>query len=230
MIVDGLNLPPLPGFRGLDPNLPITMYFRHLPHWRQQGAAYFVTFRLADALPQTKLHELRRWREEWERTHSPPRSEEEWEVFSREYMRRVDAWMDEGYGECVFVRPDLATVMSDAFLFFQNQRYEVFCFVVMPNHCHVVVKPLAGFELEKVLESWKGYVAHEVNRRLKRNGPLWQEESYDRIIRDEEHLFRVIQYIGNNPAKVNLPREQWLRWIHPAWEAIGWGFRDLHKR
>jgi hypothetical protein len=60
-----------------------------------------------------------------------------------------------------------------------------------------------------------------------RHGTLWQEESYDRIVRDEEHLFRVVQYVGNNPGKAGLPREQWHRWVHPDWEAAGWGFRDV---
>jgi hypothetical protein len=52
------NLPPPPGFQGLHPDQPITVYQRHLPHWRQDGATYFVTFRLADSLPQSKLDEL----------------------------------------------------------------------------------------------------------------------------------------------------------------------------
>src|SRR5258707_12522120 len=43
------NLPPPPGFQGLHPDKPVTAYQRHLPHWRQDGATYFVTFRLADA-------------------------------------------------------------------------------------------------------------------------------------------------------------------------------------
>lgn len=55
-------------------------------------------------------------------------------------------------------------------------------------------------------------------------GPLWAEESYDRIIRDEEHLYRVIQYIGRNVAKAGLPKSHWYRWIDPSWERSGWGF------
>ena len=136
--------------------------------------------------------------------------------------------MDEGYGECVFRAPDLAKVMADAFLFFQDKRAVTSCYVVMPNHCHVVVRPLSDYELEQILDSWKGYVGHEVSRRLKRHGTLWQEESYDRIIRDEEHLFRVVQYIGRNLAKAGLPPEQWYRWIHPDWETAGWHFQDSH--
>ena len=202
------------------------MYHRHLPHWRQKGATYFVTFRLADALPQTKLNELRQWRGEWERTNPPPRSEKAWEAFAREFARRTEAWMDEGFGECVFRDPQLAQVMANACLHFQDRRHKTSCYVVMPNHCHVVVQPLGDYELEGVVNSWKGYVSYAVNQHLRRRGTLWQEESFDRIIRNEEHLFRVVQYIANNPRKARLPREQWYRWIHPDWEAAGWGFRD----
>ena len=68
------NLPPPPGFQGLHPDKPITVYQRHLPHWRQDGATYFVTFRLADSLPQSKLDELAALKEAWGRRHAPRRT------------------------------------------------------------------------------------------------------------------------------------------------------------
>src|SRR5947209_9089057 len=105
MAVSTWNLQPPPGFHGLHADKPVTMYHRHLPHWRQEGATYFVTFRLADALPQSKLEQLRFFREQWEREHPPPRSEKDWEEFARQITRRTEAWMDEGYGECVFKSP-----------------------------------------------------------------------------------------------------------------------------
>ena len=202
------------------------MYHRHLPHWRQEGATYFVTFRLADSLPQSKLQELQRWRLEWERTHPEPRTESQWQDFTRRHAIMMEGWMDEGYGERVLGDASIAEIMSTAMLHFQNDRCLTSSYVVMPNHVHVVMKPLGDWRLEQILDSWKGYVGHTVNRKLNRNGVLWQEESYDRIIRDEEHLYRVIQYIGANPGKAGLPRAGWLRWIHPDWEQAGWGFRD----
>jgi REP element-mobilizing transposase RayT len=220
------NLTAPPGFRGLDPHIPVTAYRRHLPHLRQDGATYFVTFRLADALPQHKLEELKRWRRKWEQKNPEPRSEQQWEEFARQLFLLSERWMDEGYGECVFADLRIAKNMMDAFLYFQDDRYTTFSYTVMPNHCHVVVKPLSSWALEKILDSWKGFVGHSVNQELGRTGVLWQEESYDRIIRDEEHLFRVIQYIGNNPRQAGLPEEAWVRWIHPDWEKLGWGFRD----
>ena len=92
------NLDPPPGFQGLHPDIPVTMYQRHLPHWRQAGATYFVIFRMADSLPQDKLRELNAIRDEWERRHPPPRSEEQWDELWKEKFVRVDRWLDEGMG------------------------------------------------------------------------------------------------------------------------------------
>jgi REP element-mobilizing transposase RayT len=202
------------------------MYERHLPHWRQEGATYFVTFRLADSLPLTKLEELRQWRQEWERKHPPPRSEVDWEGFSRHFARRSEVWLDEGFGECVLRDRQSAKLMHEAFLHFQHKRYFISCFVIMPNHCHAIVRPLGTFDLESIVGSWKGFVARELNKLRKKRGSLWQDESYDRIVRDEEHLYRVLQYIGRNPVLAGLPRDQWIRWVDPNWEAAGWRFHD----
>jgi putative transposase len=227
MAVETFNLPPPPGFRGLEPDVPLTMYQRHLPHWRQRGATYFVTFRLADALPQEKLDQLKRLRTAWERDNPPPRSQTHWEQLARTVIQNTEAWMDESYGECFFRDDAFAKLMANACLHFQDERCVTFCYCVMPNHCHAVVKPLGDYELEEILDSWKGYVGFQNNKRLGRHGAIWQEESYDRIVRDEEHLFRIVQYIGNNPAKAGLPRQSWQHWIHPEWEAAGWGFRGI---
>ncbi|MBS0202470.1 MAG: transposase [Planctomycetes bacterium] len=222
-----LNLPPPPpSFRGLDPSLPVRIYHRHLPHWRQDGASYFVTFRLGDALPQEKLSYLQRLRDEWERAHPPPRTEQAWEEHTRDIVRRSEAWLDEGYGECYFREQRHAEHLEEALTHFQDVRYFVSCHVVMPNHCHAVLRPFAGWELEDILKGMKGVVARRVNLAAGISGSIWQEESYDRIVRDEEHLWRIIQYIGRNPRLAGLPRTAWRRWIHPEWEELGWRFVD----
>ena len=87
------NLSPPPGFQGLCEDLPLTVYERHLPHWRQDGATYFVTFRLEDSLPQPKLRELELFKAEWERQHPPPRSADDKERLTREMIAaRRSGW------------------------------------------------------------------------------------------------------------------------------------------
>jgi REP element-mobilizing transposase RayT len=220
------NLPPPPGFQGLHPDKPVTMYMRHLPHWRQEGATYFVTFRLNDSLPQAKLDELEQMRLEWERQHPPPRTDAQLEQLSHETIRRVEQWLDQGIGSCRLKDRTIAKLVIDAMHHFDSQRYELGSYVVMPNHVHGIVRPLLSEDepLERILQSWKRHSAREINRRFGLTGHLWQDESFDRIIRDEEHLWRVIQYIGANPGKAGLSRDQCAIWIRPEWVKLGWRF------
>jgi hypothetical protein len=148
------NLPPPPGFQGLREDLPLTVYERHLPHWRQDGATYFVTFRLGDSLPQSKLRELDFFRAEWERQHPPPRSRDDQEELTREVMHRVEAWLDQGMGSCVLRDSNISAILVKAFHCDDEVEQELDCYVVMPNHVHAIVRPLtpAALSLEMGLQ------------------------------------------------------------------------------
>ncbi len=246
------NLPAPPGFQGLRSDKPLTVYVRHLPHWRQEGATYFVTFRLHDSLPQSRLAELEQLRREWERQHGNvgrignpsckeahdtmrrvdvgrignPSYKEALERLAHETMRRVEHWLDQGMGSCRLKEPAVAKIVVDALHHFDGERYQLGCYVVMPNHVHAIVRPLEcdTDPLERILQSRKRQTSHEINRLLGLSGTLWQEESFDRIIRDEEHLYRVIQYIGSNPGRAGLVHGQCPLWIRPEWTQCGWRF------
>ncbi len=58
-----------PVFRPFDPDGPVRVYVRHLPHWRQPGATYFVTFRQDDSIPQSVLAEWVDIRSRWFEAH-----------------------------------------------------------------------------------------------------------------------------------------------------------------
>ena len=220
------NLSPPTGFRGINPDLPIKIYTRNLPHWRQPGTTYFVTFHLADALPAAKQKELVSMRREWELRHPLPHSKMDWEEYAKTIFRKVEHWMDNGFGACWFCQPEYAAELRRALLHFHNKHYELGCFVVMANHCHLAIRVFDGYDLEVEVGAIKSVVAHFVNRREALHGQLWQEESYDRIIRDPEHLYRVVQYIGTNPRRAGIARKKWSRWINPHWKADGWDFNE----
>jgi putative transposase len=222
------NLPAPPGFRGLDPDRPVKVYIRRLPHWRQHGATYFVTFRLSDSLPQNKLQELDALRLKWEQEHPRPHADEHLEQLAYEALRRVEHWLDQGMGSCQLENTEAARILIGALHYFDAGRYELGCYVVMPNHVHVIVRPLLCDDdaLERILQSWKRHSSLEINQLLGLAAPFWQEESFDRIIRDEEHLFRAVQYIGSNPSRARLDAEACPTWIRPEWEKLGWKFED----
>jgi REP element-mobilizing transposase RayT len=148
------------------------------------------------------------------------------EELARLVQERIERWLDQGMGRCVLREPSLAAFVTEALHHFDGERYELGCSVIMPNHVHAIVRPMLAetFSLEDILGSWKKYSARRINGALGDEGELWQDESYDRIIRDEEHLWRVIQYIGANASRAGLPLESCPRWIRPEWIALGWRF------
>jgi REP element-mobilizing transposase RayT len=159
--------------------------------------------------------------------HPPPQSNEQMDQLARDAMRRVEKWLDQGMGSCCLKDPAAAAEVVNALHHFDAERYELGSFIVMPNHVHAIVRPLQceTWPLEKILQSWKRHAARQINRKRGAAGTQWQEESFDRIIRDEEHLYRCIQYIGANPAKAGLTSKECPIWVRPEWAQLGWGFR-----
>lgn len=208
-----IDYPP-PGFAGLAHDKPVVIHRRHLPHWRQDGATYFVTFRMADSLPQKKLDQLRDERELWQR-NCPDPSDEEVELHCRQVIKKIEIWLDQGHGECILERDDLAEIVEGRLRHFAGQRYDLFSFVVMPNHVHAVVRPGEEHCLDSIMQGWKGVSANRINRALARSGTCWQEEGFDRIVRDSAHLRRVVRYIEKNPGKA---RAKARCWTTAAWD------------
>ncbi len=193
-----------PRFRGFDPHGELRQRRRNLPHWEQKGATYFTTFRLADAVPQDVLRQWKEDLETWRKFHPEP-----WDAATKcEYQKRFqqerERWLDQGYGECLLKKPDVSEIVVDSLRHFDFQRYVLDVFVIMPNHVHVIVQPAKGQSLSDILHSWKSFSGKEINQLLGRTGPVWQEENYDRIVRDFEELARYRDYIARNPEKAKL--------------------------
>ena len=188
----------------LDPYSDIDIHEHRLPHWQQGDVFYFVTYRLADALPAAKVAEWREEKESWLRYHPEPWDAKTQAEYHRRFSARIDKWLDAGYGSCLLRQPELAGVVADAFRHFDGERYDLDSFVVMPNHVHVLFRLRSGEVLEEVIHSWKSFTAKVINRaqergRLARTGQVWQEEYWDRLIRNERHLAAVRDYITRNP-------------------------------
>jgi REP element-mobilizing transposase RayT len=87
----------------------------------------------------------------------------------------------------------------------------MYAWVVMPNHVRAVFTPAEGWSLSSILHSWKSFTAGQGNRMLGRRGQFWQEDYFDRYIRDERQFAATVQYIEENPVKAGLClwKEEW---------------------
>lgn len=68
-----------------------------------------------------------------------------------------------------------------------------------------------NYPVTAILHSIKSYSALECNKILGRSGKLWQSESSDRVIRNQDELENCMWYVLNNPVKAGLV-DQWWDW------------------
>ena len=119
--------------------------------------------------------------------------------------------------------PKARDLILEHCLYEHQKRIELYVAVVMPEHVHLLFRPLRDqdgwpFPLHKILRSIKGISAWDVNKLLRSSGPVWQDESFDHVIRSDEGLISKADYIRMNPVRrglVRTPEEyKWL-WCEP---------------
>jgi len=75
---------------------------------------------------------------------------------------------------------------------------------------HVLVQPLSKaegggvYDLAESIHSVKSFSVHQINWQRGSRGSIWQDERFDRIVRDEMEFLEKWQYIMNNPLKQEL--------------------------
>jgi REP element-mobilizing transposase RayT len=180
----------------------------YLPHRDESGLVQFVTFRLADAFPA----ELR----------------SEWEALLKiedDRKRRIEleAYLDQGRGECHLRRGDIAAMVEGSLLFRHRVQYDLRAWVIMPNHVHLLFL-VQEVPMWQLVAAWKGYSAKQANKILGRKGRFWQEGYWDTYMRDAEHELKTRRYIENNPTKAKL-LESLKEW---PWSSAR--FRDAYEK
>lgn len=70
------------------------------------------------------------------------------------------------------------------------------------------------FTFEEILGPIKGAAAHSVNKALNRNGRVWQDESFDHVLRSDESLNAKTDYVRQNPVRKGLvARPEDYKWL-----------------
>jgi REP-associated tyrosine transposase len=119
---------------------------------------------------------------------------------------------------------DLRAIVLDACLRQNSSMCDLFAAVVMPDHTHVLFRPLLDdsncpYALADILGRMKGYAGYHINKKSGRSGPVWQDESFDHVLRSDEKLDACIEYIRMNPVRAGLvpvpELYEWL-WIAPV--------------
>ena len=160
----------------------------YLPHRDDPGLTQFVTFRLADSFPESL-------RGEWEHL---------WKIEDDQQRRaELETYLDRSRGQCFLRQSSIAGIVEDAVRFFNDERYVLRAWVVMPNHVHALFKTDAT-PMAEILDSWKKYTSQKANRILGRRGAFWQPDYWDTYMRGDTHELETRKYIESNPVKAGL--------------------------
>ena len=126
-----------------------------------------------------------------------------WELEGAVYFITFNTW------EKLELTPAARQVVLNACKFFDRQRYQLFCLVVMPDHVHMLMQPLEKsdnkfWSLSSILHSMKSYSSKQIPKVMKHIGTVWQDERHDHIVRDEREFQVFWEYIRQNPVKAGL--------------------------
>ena len=93
------------------------------------------------------------------------------------------------------------TVINELLKTGRELGFQILCYCLMPDHLHIVLSPGdSALPLSKFLNVFKGRTS-KVFREREGWNKLWQRSAYDHIIRTDEDLKGIIEYIRNNPVR-----------------------------
>lgn len=211
---------------------PKIFYRRRLPHLTPVGASFFVTFRLADSLPQKVIQAMKlafNRKIEALKNEKPKNHLQLIRNEKKRFFGKYDYQLDQKpFGNCALRKPEIAEIVANQLLKHDNDAYELIAYCIMPNHVHILINteiqvtdyvevngrkmpflvdeiPVNFKELHEMMRLIKGASAYYANQILGTTGtPFWQKDSYDHYIRNEKEWTNIFWYILNNPVKAGL--------------------------
>jgi putative DNA methylase len=163
-----------------------TITRRHLPHHYEAGHPIFLTWRLHGSLPAGRSFTR--------------------QLTSGKAFVAMDRALDTAVAGPRYLRmPQIARMVQEAIHWRDDRDYSLHSYAIMPNHVHLLITPIR--EVSGIMQSLKRFTAREGNRMLGLTGrAFWQDESYDRLVRNDGEFGRIVSYIEMNPVKAGLAR------------------------
>jgi putative transposase len=214
--------------RFFDPAVEIAVTERRLPHWAQAGVLCFVTWRTWDSMPPAVVAGWQQQRAVWLHARGIDPNAPDWprrvndlpveaqRAYRSFVAERWDRALDGGRGTCPLRDPTHASVVADSLRHFDGDRYDLFDFVVMPNHVHLLAAFPDADRMRSQCESWKRYTAGRLNKLIGRTGRFWETDSFDHLVRSGEQYDYLRRYIADNPIPAGLRSGEFVHYSKPG--------------
>lgn len=193
---------------------------KSLPHYNEAERFQMITYRLADSLPTSVLTEIADKLKQLEHLKTP-------DELHQEEKKLMEEQLDRGHGSCLLKYPPIAKILSENFHYFDGQKYDLVAYTIMATHIHILIREHPDHELADVVCCWKSYTAKKIllfleslfiddsqspeksklkalSHPLLEERKVWQEDFWDRCIRNERHFDYAFAYILANPVKAGI--------------------------
>jgi putative transposase len=200
---------------------------KRLPHWVQPGTMAYITWRTWDSMPKGVIAGWLAERNRWLLDHGISPGNAAWRAalrrlpladqraFHDQLSARWEANLDACHGACPLRSTALARVVANSLEHFDNDRYLLSDYVVMPNHVHVLAAFPAAEDVLPQVDSWKHFTAVRINRALNRRGRFWEVDGFDHLVRSAEQYEYLRDYIESNPARAGLHPGEYIHYRAP---------------
>ena len=99
--------------------------------------------------------------------------------------------------------------MKEMFLCILDQakkkfRFKLKHFCIMNNHIHLLLEPLPGTSLSKLMQWILSVFAIRFNKMFHFTGHVWNDRFKSKIIQSFKQLVNTYQYISDNPVKAGI--------------------------
>ena len=183
----------------LDRHKPIHETKGNLPHWTQYGKITFITFHLADSLPKHAIDFMQAEYESLKRLSENSECPQNAARLKAIRHNQLEKYLDKGYGSCLLRNVLYRNIIVGTLNHDNRLAYILHSYVIMPNHVHLLIEPIGSATIQNITQTIKSVSSHNINKLTHQKGNIWQKEYFDRIIRNEDHYMRVLDYIRNNP-------------------------------
>lgn len=191
-------------------------YKRKLPHWHPPNSVFALTYNLYGSLPKHILKQLLEERDDkiksLERDNLDEKEQEEaLKNIHALHFGKYDELLDNPQNQIQHLKqPEIAKLVLESLHYLNNNVWKMVCCCVMSNHVHLVVYKLEE-PLKDILQSHKSFTGRKANALLGLSGKFWEEETYDRKIRDRKEFTTQVRYTLFNPVKAGLVKH-WEDW------------------
>jgi putative transposase len=184
-------------------------YRRKLPHIQPMDAVLFITFRLKGTLPKHVIDELSGKLKQSILDNTGDKFEVQ--QAEEKYYQAIESTLDEAeYGHDYLKEPELAQIVKDSLHYLDGKEFKLIYYCIMSNHVHFIAYQFQK-PVYRIMDSLKRHTSRQINKKLGRDGALWQREYFDRVVRDRNDLSVKIDYVLNNPVKIKLVTD-WKDW------------------